>query len=43
MVLSFFEEIEGVRIHCQKIGNGPQVLLFLHGAIGGFDYLEPKN
>jgi len=31
---SFFEEVDGVRIHYEKVGNGPQTLLLIPGAIG---------
>jgi hypothetical protein len=34
---SFFEEVDGVRIHYEKVGTGPQVLLLIPGAIGKFD------
>ena len=31
---SFFEEVDGVKLHYEKVGNGPQVLLLIPGAIG---------
>ena len=31
---SFFEEVDGVRIHYEKVGTGSQVLLLIPGAIG---------
>lgn len=31
---SYFEEIDGVKLHYEKVGNGPQVLLLIPGAIG---------
>lgn len=31
---SFYEEVDGVRIHYEKVGTGSQVLLLIPGAIG---------
>lgn len=31
---SYFEEVDGVNIHYEKVGNGSQVLLLIPGAIG---------
>lgn len=42
---SFFEEIDGVKIHYEKVGTGDQVLLLIPGAIGKFSVTmrAPKN
>lgn len=31
---SFFEEVDGVKIHYERVGTGSQVLLLIPGAIG---------
>lgn len=33
----FYEDIDGVRIHYEKVGNGEQVILLIPGAIGEFN------
>lgn len=38
---SFFEEVDGVRIHYEKVGSGPQVLLLIPGAIGKLYQMKP--
>lgn len=37
---SFFEEVDGVKIHYEKVGTGPQVLLLIPGAIGKYFWIS---
>lgn len=38
---SFFEEVDGVNIHYEKVGTGDQVLLIIPGAIGKSELFSP--